>query len=208
MIDRKFTTVDGVDYYITQSKDAKQNLGISKTYFHTEADKYAWKKEPGEKNSVFYYVPREYAEKRWAQMEALRLVNDQLFTNKGNAVVDHLSKPLDEPLDSKLNIDRPQDSINNAQTAEVFATLLDDTFSRLLDEKDHRIRQLEEALERERQHSQEIVKSKDNELNTIKGTLLLLTDKSNENSLHKTLEYSPTQPEKPFSFFSKLKFWE
>ena len=141
-------------------------------------------------------------------MEALRRVNDQLFTERSNEVDGNQSKQVDSVLDSKHSPHGSQPSINETQTAEVFATLLDDTFSRLLDEKDHRIRQLEEALERERQHSQEIVKSKDNELNTIKGTLLLLTDKGNENPVHKTLEYSPTQIKKPFSFFSKLKFWE
>jgi hypothetical protein len=198
MIDSKFTILEGQEFFIIQSKDSKANLGISKTYFHQEAEKYAWKKESGDKNAVYYYIPREYAEKRWVQLRATEALQSSFNTLEETSGV-NVSKQVysTEPFN---NDGQPKHSTKTSdRTVDHFASLLDDTISRLVDEKDARIRQLEEALDREKHFSNELQKSKENEIQTLKTSLLLFTSKPQSRDYEpKMIEYTPKPENKGF----------
>jgi hypothetical protein len=194
MNDNNFVWVDDKPYLKMQSKDSREILGISKTQFYNDHVESSWSKEDGPRGAVFYYVPKDYVEKRQSELKKVQ------FTELNK------SKPV-ETTSQEQQI--PMESIG--------LSLLNDTVQKLLTEKDHRIQQLEEQLVREKEMHQQVIASKeqtiqakDNEVNTLRGTVLFLTGGNDGKATHekgRTIQYAPVNPNQ-MPFWSKVFFWK
>lgn len=181
------TLDDGQEYFRMQSKDAKEILGISKATFYNDNDKYKWRSEEEKGGTVFYFLPRKYVEKRWKEKQ------------KSNSTEVKPTSPVESNGMAQQNPVEPTGPVHQAPIDSPTVGLLTETLSQLREQYEARIRQLEQSLEREREINNQLRTDKDNEINTLKGMVLLTGGKDKLNSLpgFSTVDYAPVEEKKP-----------
>jgi hypothetical protein len=186
MIDNPVTPLvraEDEDFIRVRSKDSELLLGISKALFHRECARYNWPKENLGQNMIYHHVPKAYYERRQKEL--------QTFGRKSTkqepiAIVETKSETPDTNL----------------------YTMVENTYSKLLEEKDKRIEDLEKQITLIQQHQQQlltakddIIKAKEQETLTLKASMLMLSNDSNQNPEAKnptTLTYQQVLPQKPW----------
>lgn len=153
----RFTAVDGQEYLRMQSKDAREILDISKTQFYKDADDQHWQSEPGPRNAMFHFVPKEYVERRL----------------KEKAMRAQMSQPVDTSVPVNPSPPPPTPAVNQTPLNDNVLTVIESTYRQLIDEKDARIRQLEAQLQSEQQRREELKESHEREANSLRGMVLL-----------------------------------
>lgn len=191
MTQRKYIDRGGQEYLRIQPKDSSDVFGISRTQFYNDSAEGQWAKEPGPKASVFYLVPRAYAEQRFREMEEL------------NPTVQQQSNP---PESSELPAQTPLESSEQDTLPEVYRLLLDEKDKRIAD-LEARNEQLLAAIEHERRLTERVISSKEAEANSYKGMLMLQTRQTEEGSRpgSQTVDYAPVSQR---SLLDRLKFWK
>lgn len=184
MTELQFTEIDGIEYLRMQSHESREILDISKTQFYNDNEKENWMKQDGPRGAVFYFVPREYVTRRQNESKERK---EKLAQQKN-------------PIET-TEVDQPR------QENTIEPSLAENTLIQLIQEKDQRIKEMQDSLENERRLTQEVIKAKESELQTLKATVLVLTSKqeSTPPPSNETINFVPEKKQVPL--LERLKFW-